>query len=54
MATDRLMFSVDWPFGSDRAGTGRMKSTNLRPQDKAKGARRDSKDLLKLRVITKR
>ncbi|MET0720752.1 MAG: amidohydrolase family protein [Tardiphaga sp.] len=35
MGIDRIMFSVDWPFASNKAGTGWIGNTGLSAQDKA-------------------
>ncbi len=42
------MFSVDWPFASNKAGTDWVKSTNLSQHDKEKVLGATAKTLLKL------
>jgi predicted TIM-barrel fold metal-dependent hydrolase len=48
MGIDKIMFSVDWPFASNKAGTDWVKGTTLSPQDKAKILGGTAKRLLDL------
>ena len=48
MGIDRIMFSVDWPFASNKAGTGWIERLGLGPKDKAKVLGGNAKALLKL------
>jgi 2,3-dihydroxybenzoate decarboxylase len=48
MGIDHVMFSVDWPFNSNKAGTDWLKSLPLSATDKAKMAGGTAKALLKL------
>ena len=48
MGIDRIMFSVDWPFASNKAGTCWIERLGLGPKDKAKVLGGNAKALLKL------
>jgi predicted TIM-barrel fold metal-dependent hydrolase len=48
MGIDRIMFSVDWPFNSNKAGTDWLNGLPLSATDKAKMAGGTAKALLKL------
>ena len=48
MGIDRIMFSVDWPFNSNKAGTDWLNALPLSATDRAKMAGGTAKALLKL------
>ncbi len=48
MGIDRIMFSVDWPFNSNKVGTDWLNGLSLDATDKAKLAGLNAKALLKL------
>ncbi|MGE5534555.1 MAG: amidohydrolase family protein [Acidobacteriota bacterium] len=48
MGVDRIMFSVDWPFISNKMGTDWLHASTLSPADKAKVFGETAKALLKL------
>jgi predicted TIM-barrel fold metal-dependent hydrolase len=45
---DRVMFSVDWPFASNKAGTDWLKSNYLNAEDREKIASGNAKRLLRI------
>jgi predicted TIM-barrel fold metal-dependent hydrolase len=48
MGIDRIMFSVDWPFASNKAGTDWIERLGLAPKDREKLLGGNAKALLKL------
>jgi predicted TIM-barrel fold metal-dependent hydrolase len=48
MGIDRIMFSVDWPFASNKAGTDWIERLGLAPRDREKVLGGNAKALLKL------
>jgi predicted TIM-barrel fold metal-dependent hydrolase len=48
MGVDRILFSVDWPFASNKAGTDWVMRTSLSDADKAKILGENARKLLKL------
>jgi hypothetical protein len=49
---DRVLFSVDYPFGSNAAGRALLDSLPLSPDDKAKIAGRNAEHVLGLKPPT--
>ncbi len=48
MGIDRIMFAVDWPFASNKAGTDWIRGSALSSQDKTKILGQTAKKLLKM------
>jgi predicted TIM-barrel fold metal-dependent hydrolase len=48
MGIDRIMFSIDWPYVDNRAGTEWMKTTSLSEEDREKILSGNAKRLLKM------
>jgi 2,3-dihydroxybenzoate decarboxylase len=48
LGVDRIMFSVDWPFATNKEGVDWMKATSLNAVDKAKVLGNNAASLLKL------
>ena len=48
MGIDRIMFSVDWPFNSNKLASDWLNGLSLSARDKAKLAGLNAKALLKL------
>ena len=50
---DRIMFSIDYPFGDPKKGVAFLESLPLEPEDRAKIAYRNADQLFKLDTYTK-
>ena len=48
LGVDRIMFSVDWPFATNKEGVDWMKATSLNTKDKDKVLGNNAATLLKL------